>query len=224
MSKFLKQKIYFLFYKLSSSSDDDEDETKEDKKSNLKLYLFFVCIFILLIIILISVIILVYYLIIKPDKSGRQKDPDLIVRYKERFKIQEYIDNCMNGKLIDKNKYHKSENPKISIIIPLYSKDKFILRVLRSVQNQSFKDIEIIICDFHSTDNSTTLVEELQKEDNRIILLKHEKNKGTLINRIDGAKMAKGEYILYVDADGLLIENILEKVYKIDNETNIDIS
>ena len=211
------------FSKLSSSSDDDEDETKEDKKSNLKLYLFFVCIFILLIIILISVILLVYHLIIKPDKSGRQKDPDLIVRYKERLKIQDYIDNCMNGKLIDKNKYPKSENPKISIIIPVYNKDKFILRLLRSIQNQSFKDIEIIICDDHSTDNSTTLVEELQKEDNRIILLKHEKNKGTLINRIDGAKMAKGEYILYVDADDLLIENILEKVYKIANETNIDI-
>ena len=141
------------------------------------------------------------------------------------MKVKQYIDDCIDGKLYDVNIYQKSENPKISIIIPIYNKEKFILRILRSIQNQTFKDIEIIFCDDGSTDNSTKLIEKYQKEDERIILMKHDINKGTLINRNDGANIAKGEYLLFIDGDDLLVNNILEKAYlKAKNkDLNIDI-
>ena len=64
---------------------------------------------------------------------------------------------------------------KKSIIILVYIKENYILRLLRSIQNQSLKDIEIIFCDECSVDNSRILIEKYQKEDERIILLKLEK-------------------------------------------------
>ena len=100
-------------------------------------------------------------------------------------------------------------NPKISIIIPVYNKEKYILRILRSIQNQNFENIEIIFTDDYSKDNSIKLIEKYQKEDPRIKLIKHEANVGTLINRNDAAKRALGEYILFIDCDDLLLNDIL---------------
>ena len=97
------------------------------------------------------------------------------------------------------------------------------MRIARSIQNQSLKDIEIIFCDDNSYDNSTKIILELQKEDERIILNKHNINQGTLINRLDGAKISKGEYLLFIDGDDLLVNNILEKVYLKAKENNTDI-
>ena len=90
-----------------------------------------------------------------------------------------YIIN--KGKLINKKKLRNKKDPKISIISPIHNREKFILRFLRSIQNQFYDDIEIILVDDFSTDNSVKLIEKYQKEDERIILLKHKKNKGTFI-------------------------------------------
>ena len=67
------------------------------------------------------------------------------------------------------------------------------------------------------------LIKEFQKEDERIILMRHNINKGTLMTRNDGAKIAKGEYLLFIDGDDLLVNNILEKSYLKAKEKNIDI-
>ena len=202
----------------SSSLDpsiDDEMDLYEYENPKLNLVTFFIIVIIILILFLIIVFYIIYKLIIKPefDNSTRKTNPEIYVSIKERNKIDKYVDKCMKGILLDDKKYPKLEYPKISIIIPVYNKELFILRILRSIQNQSFKDIEIIFCDDYSTDNSTKLIEQYKKEDERIVLLKQEKNRGTLRNRIDGAKIAKGEYILHVDADDLLVNNILEKIY-----------
>ena len=209
-----------------SSDDDDYDNNEKNKKLfNFKMILFLVIIIILIIIFMTIVVILVYYIIIKPEKleSNRIRHPEIYLRLKEKSKIYNYVENCMKGILLDKKKYPKSENPKISIIIPVYNKENFILRVLRSIQNQSFKDIEIIFCDDYSEDNSRLLIEKYQKEDERIVLLKQDKNRGTLINRIDGVNLAKGEYILFLDPDDLLLDNILTKIYPKAKNNNIDI-
>ena len=211
--------------KLKTSTDDDDEDYEEENKSNLKFILFFVCAFFLIIIFLVSVTSLAYYLIIKPDKMKRNNNQksEIFLAYNEKRNIQDYVDICMRGILLDNNKYSKIENPKISIITPVYNKAQYILRLLRSIQNQSFKDIEIIFCDDHSNDNSTLLIKQLQKDDNRIVLLTHEINKGTLKTRVDGANIAKGEYILFADPDDFLINNILEKAYKVAYKTNMDI-
>ena len=202
---------------------DEDDDSKAFSYSSLILFLILIIVIIILIIII--TLSLVYKIIIKKDlqKSKRNKHREKLLSFNERKKVDKYINDCFNGILYDKNKYEKAENPKISVIIPIYNKEKFILRILRSIQNQSLKDIEIIFCDDASYDNSTKIIEELKKEDERIILMRHYINKGTLVNRIDGANIAKGEYLLFIDGDDILLNNILEKAYLKAKENNTDI-
>ena len=146
---------------------------------------------------------------------------------KESFQISEknYFKLCENQILLDKTLYKRNNKPKISVIIPYYNKDKFSLYIpLRSIQNQSFKDIEIIFVDDGSSEAKINQLIEEMKKDNRIILLKHKKRKGTLISRVDGVRYASGEYIIQLDQDDLYINNLLfEKLYKKAKELNIDI-
>ena len=206
---------------LYSFDDDDDYEEKNDKILKLKFIFFFIFIFFILVIFLSFVLILIYYTIIKQETKFSKIKPETVLSMKEIMKIEQYVNDCMNGVLI--NKYPKSENPKISLVIPVYNKEKFIIRILRSIQNQSFKNIEIIFCDDYSYDNSSLLIEEYQKEDKRIVLIKHEKNVGTFRNRIDGVKIAKGEYIIFIDPDDLLLNDILKRVNSVVSSTNIDI-
>ena len=215
---------------LSSSTDgkyslgEDEDENNYESSSK-KFIMFLILIVVMIILIIIITFVLIYKFFIKPDKqkSRRNKKPEIFLSFKERLKVNKYINDCINGVLYSEEKYKKSPNPDISVIIPVYNKEKFILRILRSIQNQSFKNIEIIFCDDGSYDNSTKLIKEFQKEDERIILMRHNINKGTLMTRNDGAKIAKGEYLLFIDGDDLLVNNILEKSYLKAKEKNIDI-
>ena len=96
--------------------------------------------------------------------------------YKYNFKLKQYklkIENyyklCNNGTLLNKKKFLKNEIPKISIISPIYNREKYILTFLRSIQNQFFDNIEIIFVDDFSSDNSVKSIENYQIEDERII-------------------------------------------------------
>jgi len=221
-----KNNYHFSGYENCSNIDEDLEEDNTEISST-KLILFFIFIAIMIILIIIITITLLYKLVIKNDiqksKSKRAKYQEILRSYREKTNVEQYINDCINGVLYDNNKYKLSENPKISVLIPIYNKERFILRILRSIQNQSFKDIEIIFCDDFSNDNSTKLIEKFQKEDERIILMKHDINKGTLINRNDGANIAKGEYLLFIDGDDLLVNNILERTYLIAKSKDIDI-
>ena len=141
------------------------------------------------------------------------------VSYKKYYKI------CEKKLLLDQTKYKRSFKPKISVIIPYYNNDLFNLYIpLRSIQNQSLKDIEIIFVDDGSSESK---INELMKEmenDNRIILLKHKENKGTLTSRVDGVRYSSGEYILNLDQDDLFLDNLFfENIYNKAKELNIDI-
>ena len=98
---------------------------------------------------------------------------------KESRKLYIYYKICNKGILLKKLKSKKVFFPKISVVSPIYNREEFIIRFLRSVQNQFFNDIEIILVDDFSKDSSVKLIEEYQKEDERIKLIKHNKNKGT---------------------------------------------
>ena len=97
------------------------------------------------------------------------------------------------------------------------------MRFLRSIQNQFFDNIEIILIDDFSIDNSIKIIENMEKEDERIIIIKHNMNKGTLISRNDGVLKAKGEYIIIPDCDDLLSNDILNKTYSLANKSKYDI-
>ena len=117
----------------------------------------------------------------------------------------------------------KNEIPKISIISPIYNRGKYILRFLRSIQNQYFDNIEIIFIDDFSSDNSVELIKNYQFEDERIMLIEHNKNKGTLISRNDGALISKGEYLIFPDPDDILTQDILNTCYQYSKVNNYEI-
>jgi len=131
----------------------------------------------------------------------------------------------MKGELIQKNRtFIKSDNPNISVVIPVYNSQNIIKPVIRSIQNQNFTNLEIILVNDFSTDNSKKVIEELQKEDPRIRLLNNENNMGTLYSRSVGSLAVKGKYIFPLDNDDLFYdETIFDVVYKEAINGNFDI-
>ena len=131
--------------------------------------------------------------------------------------------NCKDI-LIETKQFKKSDNPDISVIITVYNQANKFYSALRSVQNQSLKNIEIIIIDDCSLDNTTEIITQYMKEDERIIYLKHESNDGKIKSRSDGVRIAKGKYITIIDGDDSLSnQNILYNSYTIAKMANLDI-
>lgn len=101
---------------------------------------------------------------------------------------------------------------KISIIIPVYNAGKTIHKMIDSVINQTFKEIEIIIVNDGSTDNSLVVCESYATKDQRIKII-NKSNEGVSIARNIGLEYAKCDYIMFVDADDWLEPNICELMY-----------
>jgi cellulose synthase/poly-beta-1,6-N-acetylglucosamine synthase-like glycosyltransferase len=112
----------------------------------------------------------------------------------EYYNIQKLLLLYNNNKEIIK-KYERINIPKISIISPIYNSEKYILRFMKSIRNQNFIDIEIILVDDCSIDNSVSKIEKYAIEDERIILIKNKRNKGTFVTRNIGVLFSKGKYI-----------------------------
>ncbi|MGV8815437.1 MAG: glycosyltransferase family 2 protein [Gelidibacter sp.] len=98
-------------------------------------------------------------------------------------------------------------SPKVSVIIPVYNAEGFIIDTINSILNQTYKNIEIIIIDDHSTDNSYEIA--LRYTSDKIIIGKNQK-KGACAARNRGFELSSGDYIQYLDADDLLSENKIQ--------------
>lgn len=101
--------------------------------------------------------------------------------------------------------------PVISIIVPSYNKARYLPYTVQSVLNQTLKDWELIIVDDRSTDGSDDLIKELASTDNRIKIVFGQKNKGANYCRNVGVKMARGTFLMFLDADDLLIDFCLSQ-------------
>lgn len=113
--------------------------------------------------------------------------------------------------------------PKISIIIPVYNTEKYLKRCLNSVINQSLKDIEIIIINDCSKDNSITIINEFKNQDKRIKVINKLKNEGLSAARNTGIEAAKGEYILHIDSNDWIEQGYLYDTYETAKKNNVDI-
>ena len=123
-------------------------------------------------------------------------------------KANEYIILCEKGILQREIKLSNAK-PKITALTASYNSEKTIKAAIRSIQNQKMTEIEILIVDDASTDNSLAIIEDLQKEDKRIRIIKNKENSGPLFSKSIGALSAKGKYIMQLDSDDLFInENI----------------
>ena len=101
--------------------------------------------------------------------------------------------------------------PKVSVIMPAYNAEKTVAQAIISVMGQSFGDFELIVIDDCSKDNTVSIIEALAKEDERIVLLKNEKNSGVSKTRNYGISVARGELIAFLDSDDMWREDKLEK-------------
>jgi len=141
--------------------------------------------------------------------------------------IKKYWNINKGDKLIESNYFNnhlKNEKPEISVIITNYNQGHCIYKAIRSVQNQLLKNIEIIIVDDYSSDDSINVIQKYQKNDNRIILLKHDKNYGKIKSRSDAIRLAQGKYITIIDGDdGLATRNILYNCLNIAKIANLDV-
>lgn len=91
-------------------------------------------------------------------------------------------------------------NPLISVIVPVYNVERYIHECVDSILKQTYTNLEVILVDDGSTDNSGTICDEYEKSDNRIIVI-HKKNCGLSAARNSGLDIARGEYIGFVDSD-----------------------
>ena len=136
--------------------------------------------------------------------------------------VNKFISLCIDGRLIFTPKL-KPSHVKITALIPVFNASKSIRSTIRSIQNQNIEEIEIILVDDNSPDNTIKIVEKLQIEDQRIKIIKNQCNRGTLYSRSIGALISKGKYIMSIDNDDLFLYNIFKICYNESERNNIDI-
>ncbi len=104
------------------------------------------------------------------------------------------------------------KSPKVTVIIPVYNAEKYLADTLRSILSQTFTNFEVICIDDGSTDKSADILSMYEKKDKRIKVVKQE-NKGVIVARNNAVKLAKGEFIYFLDSDDVIDERLLEKSY-----------
>ena len=128
----------------------------------------------------------------------------IFINKKEHY-FNEYFKNILNIK-------------KVSIIIPIFNTENFLSDCLNSVVNQTLKEIEIICIDDGSTDNSSKILENYNKFDDRFIII-NQKNKGSGFSRNKGIDISRGKYISFLDSDDMYYNNLaLESLYNKANK------
>ncbi len=102
---------------------------------------------------------------------------------------------------IFEKKYMELSKPKVSVFLPIYNKEKYIIRSINSIRSQTLKDIEIIAINDCSTDNTLKILKKLSKKDKRIKIINNDRNHGLLYSRAMGIIKSSGEYLINLDPD-----------------------
>ena len=139
--------------------------------------------------------------------------------------MQIFVNMDVNHSLINPNeKFYKSKYPKISVVIPMYNSEGYIENAVCAIENQDLKDIEIIIIDDFSKDNSVKIVKKLIKRDPRIILHQNKETKGTLYSKCKGVSLSNSKYVLVSDHDDLYTQSdAFSSMYYEMEKNNLDI-
>lgn len=121
----------------------------------------------------------------------------------------------------------KNSNPKVSVIIPLYNAEKYIEQCLQSLLKQTLDNVEVIVVDDCSTDNSAALAKNMIPQfegDKSLLCLKTKRNTGwSSLPRNLGVERASGKYIAFMDNDDFMEDNALEIFYNVAEEFQADI-
>ena len=118
----------------------------------------------------------------------------------------------------------RADAPKVSVILPVYNVAKLIGRCIDSLRNQTLKELEFIFVDDVSPDDSAHIIETFAAEDERVRLIRNEKNMGPGPSRNVGIAAARGEFVSFVDPDDRIDPKFCEKLYKKASEEKLDIA
>lgn len=110
----------------------------------------------------------------------------------------------------------------VSIIIPIYNVEKYLEKCIKSIINQTYRNLEIILINDGSTDESAKICEAYKELDNRIIFI-NKKNGGAASAKNEGLKVAKGDYITFVDSDDFVELDMIEYMVNTIKKYNSDI-
>ena len=154
---------------------------------------------------------------VKPNQFWKEKRPN-------QYSFEEYYKLIKEEKLI--NNFHdlgSTDKPLVSVIISSFNKEKIIMKSIRSIQNQSLKNIEIIIVDDCSTDQSKYIFMNLMETDPRIRVFTHLKNQGCWKSRLDGVLYSRAKYFILFDMEDFYTDNyVLEDAYTLIHSYNLD--
>ena len=112
---------------------------------------------------------------------------------------------------------------KVSIIVPVYNGEKYIKECVESLQNQNYKNIEIIVVNDGSSDNTEKIVNRIVSSDNRVILI-NQQNLGVSAARNNGIKQSSGKYLTFVDSDDKVSKEYINYLVSLIEDNNCDIS
>jgi glycosyltransferase involved in cell wall biosynthesis len=111
----------------------------------------------------------------------------------------------------------------ISVIVPVYNVEKYLRKCIDSILSQTYTNLEIILVDDGSVDNSDKICDEYKEKDSRIVVI-HKENGGASSARNVGLDMAHGEYIGFIDSDDYIDSDMYEELYKNMQDNNADLS
>jgi len=160
----------------------------------------------------------------KYSENETKIDSSIFKKRVDQFNFKDYLNlSFKNELLINTSKLENNDKPLISVILGAFNRVDTLMLSVRSIQNQHLKNIEIIIVDDCSSDNSSVHYKYLLETDPRIRIFFHRKNMGAWRTRIDGFLYSRGKYILYFDTSDLYEDNyVLEDVYNVMEKYRLD--
>ena len=136
--------------------------------------------------------------------------------------IKEYVKLLKDNYFKNTSFNYELSKPKISFIASVYNKEKYLVPFILSIQNQDLKEYELIFVDDCSNDKSISIINKFKYKDKRIKLIKNKKNRGSLYARYSGAMHSKGEYIIFVDSDDIILKKGILKSYNHLKKNNLE--
>lgn len=114
------------------------------------------------------------------------------------------------------------KNPKVSVIVPVYNTEKYLRKCMESLVHQTLQEIEIVVINDGSTDESEGIIFEYMEKYPEKFLYKYQKNSGQAVARNKALKLCHGEYIGFLDSDDFVKEEMFERMYQKAITTNAD--
>ena len=166
------------------------------------------------------------------NKKVATNDIELLKKYRSGIVSSEYrnskfhleigCDDNWENKIKEYIDYNLYNDTKITVVVPIYNTSDYLTKCINSITNQTYRNLEIILIDDGSTDESLELCKLFAERDSRIKVI-HQDNKGLAETRNEGMELATGEYICFIDSDDYIENTMLEKLLKAIKQTNADV-